>query len=549
MRKHFAKITLYLSVLNIISFISFRYVWSAFVEMLNGSPALAYIILALLVLTFGAIVAEVYFIKKRILFYVLAGFTALFTFLNSYIFVASIDYAGFFFTNFFPYLSVVIFLYALIFLILNVLSKRKERKLALQLYSGLLIATTIFGGMKLSDLGLMRFVAKPVVYAVEDTYQISFTTARNSSGSVIINNETYHSSASGRAKVSKTHKITVPMTVLDSAKHYEVKATHVLYPGPYSGLTGRTLRWATTFRPVDQSDGLKFHVASDFHDKMRTRVASVTYKRDELDFVVLAGDISSFLETPANINFINKSAHAISRGEIAVIYGRGNHETKGIYNAALSEAVGSNGENYYYTVRFGDIFIVVLDLAEDHHDEWWEFYDFAYYDDYRAKQLAWLQSVYIDADNTYKWDEARYRFIISHQPLSVINEDAAGPVFAPEKQALVDVLNHMQIDASFAGHYHDLFFLNNLAKGELEVREGIKEKLFHSATGANFPEFITSRQSTTANNRKLRLFQAFTSLRVEINNAQKQAYFVNNKHETVRINDPFTAETYTLITF
>ncbi len=517
--------------------------------MLNGSPALAYIILALLLITFAALVAQMYVLKKRMLLYVLLGLTALFAILNGYIFFASIDYAGFFFTNFFHYLIIVLFVYALVFLIVYVLSKKEEGKLAIRIHIGLLIITTLFGGIKLSDIGFMRFVAKPVVYAVEDTYQISFTTARKSSGSVIIGNETYHSRVSGRAKVSKTHKITVPMAVLDGAKHYEVKATHVIYPGPYNGLMGRTLTWATDFRPVDQSDGLNFHVASDFHDKKRSRVASVTYKRDELDFVVLAGDISSFLETPANIHFINKSAHAISRGEIAVIYARGNHETKGNYHAVFHEAVGADGENFYYTVRFGDIFIVVLDLAEDHHDEWWEFYDFAYFNDYRAAQLSWLEDVHEDSDNTYKWQTASYRFLISHHPLSVVNEDSDGPVFVDEKQALVDVLNNMNIDASFVGHYHDVFFLNNLTKGALEVREGIKETLFHSATGANFPEFITSRQSLTANSRKLRLFQAFTSLRVEINDGDKQAYFVNNKHEIVTINDPFTTETYTVITF
>jgi hypothetical protein len=52
--------------------------------------------------------------------------------------------------------------------------------------------------------------------------------------------------------------------------------------------------------------------------------------------------------------------------------------------------VGSKNENFYYNFYFDNVYGIVLDLGEDHDDDWWEYYETAHYDDYRAEQAIFL---------------------------------------------------------------------------------------------------------------------------------------------------------------
>ena len=91
-------------------------------------------------------------------------------------------------------------------------------------------------------------------------------------------------------------------------------------------------------------------------------------------------------------NFINKVANKITGGSVPVVYARGNHDVKGRYAEQTHRFTGSKGEKFFYNFYFNNVYGIVLDIGEDHDDDWWEYYDTAHYEQYHKDQLAFLEN-------------------------------------------------------------------------------------------------------------------------------------------------------------
>ena len=181
------------------------------------------------------------------------------------------------------------------------------------------------------------FTYGAVVYAVEDTYQIVFSTSDSAICWVEIGAERYYDLYAGSMRsVDGVHKVTVPQEVLDEAGGYTVCAQQMIYRGPFGGYTGDTISQSYAFRPVDTSDGLNYYTLSDVHEAVEPAVAAaVNGHTENLDFIILLGDLVSMVETEADAQLANELAHGITGGEIPVIYARGNHESKGEFGEVL----------------------------------------------------------------------------------------------------------------------------------------------------------------------------------------------------------------------
>ena len=71
-----------------------------------------------------------------------------------------------------------------------------------------------------------------VVYAVEDDYQIVFSTSDNAVAWVEIDGEMYYDLYAGSMKsADRVHKVTVPQQVLDQAKSYSIHAKQMMSSG------------------------------------------------------------------------------------------------------------------------------------------------------------------------------------------------------------------------------------------------------------------------------------------------------------------------------
>ena len=101
-----------------------------------------------------------------------------------------------------------------------------------------------------------RFTYEPVVYAVEDTYQIVFSTNHSATAWVEIGGEAYYDLFAGSMKSKDTvHKITVPQEKLDSAKAYSIHAEKMIYRGPFGGFKGKEISKEYIFRHWYRQDG------------------------------------------------------------------------------------------------------------------------------------------------------------------------------------------------------------------------------------------------------------------------------------------------------
>ena len=149
------------------------------------------------------------------------------------------------------------------------------------------------------------------------------------------------------------------------------------------------------------------------------------------------------VETEKDAQLANELAHQITRGQTPVVYARGNHEIKGEYAEDLHKYVGAKGEDFYYTATLGqEVFCVVLDLGEDHEDDWWEYYGTAQFDLYRQAQTEFLEEILKKGE--YK--DYRYRLALCHIPVQHVDNK-----FEDFKVNWTRLLNIMDIDLCLSG--------------------------------------------------------------------------------------------------
>ncbi len=360
---------------------------------------------------------------------------------------------------------------------------------------GLVVAVAVVLGYALRPCD---FTYGAVVYAVEDTYQIVFSTSDNAMAWVTIGGQDYYDLYAGSARSKDlVHKVTVPQSVLDAAGGYTIHAQQMIYRGPFGGYKGEVLSRDYAFKPVDSSDGLDYAALSDVHGAAEA-AAKAAAAGEELDFVVLLGDLISMVETEDDAQFANYLAHQITGGSIPVIYVRGNHEIKGEYGELLYKYVGSKHESFSYTVTLGDsVFAVVLDMGEDHEDDWWEYYGTAQFDVYRQEQTRMLEEVLAAGE----YQNYAYRMALCHIPVVQIEKNGR---FGDTRKAWTALLNEMQIDISLSGHKHKIwYYLPGVhTPGELLTYSegyGASGKPNIAVTDHNFPAFLVGQRSLQQN--------------------------------------------------
>lgn len=390
--------------------------------------------------------------------------------------------------------------------------------------------------------GILKFTYEPVVYAVEDEYQIVFSGSTKSIGTVIIDGKEYYDLNAGSEKSSELeHKVIVPMEVLDKAGKYTVTMQHVWYRGPFGGILGGTVSKDYDFRAVDTSDGFEYIGISDVHANALGAIKSTSYA-SKPDLLVIDGDTLSMIDAYRDANYVNMLAHEITKGEYPVIYARGNHEVKGAYAEQLYKFVGSKNESFYYPVHLGDIYILVLDLGEDHDDDWWEYYDTAHFEDYRAKQMDFIR----DEINKGDYKNSSYNMVVAHIPVTFINSRHN---HEDDKIALTELLNDMNINMNLCAHQHDIFIfepgLVNPYVG-LEYNPDFKSGSYDGClTDFNFWSLMLSKPGFTQNPKDDdEASHICLVVDVDFASEKQTCYYLNSLGEKVHIVNQFAPKDY-----
>ena len=389
------------------------------------------------------------------------------------------------------------------------------------------------------------FTYEPVVYAVEDTYQIVFSTNHPATAWVEIDGEAYYDLYAGSMKSKDTvHKVTVPQEKLDAAKAYSIHAEKMIYRGPFGGFKGKEISKDYTFRPVNSADGLVYYTVTDVHHAQKGAVAAARAVED-LDFLVILGDSVGMTEYEDDAQFSNLLAHQITAGQIPVVYARGNHEIKGAYAESLYKYVGSKNESFYYWFTLSDVFGITLDLGEDHDDGWWEYYGTDRFTRYHQEQTQFLQELV----QTKPYEDYNYTLVACHIPIQFVNSRKD---HEKVKADWTELLNQIQPDLAVYGHQHDLYpFLDGQetmynAKGKLIYNsqfKGVAGKTYGGyLTEFTFNGFIAGRRGTTqtddigALNRKEHIGLA---VYVDLESKTQVCRYINTSGEAVSVCNPF----------
>lgn len=458
--------------------------------------------------------------------------------------LGAVDYLYFILPKFF--LSFLVSLCIIAFSLMTFFPPVKNDRLAMVLKS-ILVATVItvsvFVGYGVT-LG-NRFTYEPVVYAVEDTYQIVFSTNHSATAWVEIGDEKYYDLFSGSMKSEDTvHKVTVPQEKLDSVKSYSIHAEKMIYRGPFGGFKGKEISKYYNFRPVNSDDGLVYYTVTDVHHARKGAVKAAL-SVENLDFLVVLGDSVGMVEYEKDVQFTNRLAHDVTKGEIPVVYARGNHEIKGNYAEQLYKYVGSKNASFYYWFTLTDVFGITLDLGEDHDEGWWEFYGTDKFTLYQEEQTKFLQELV----ESKPYEGYRYTLVACHIPIQFVNyrkdhEDV--------KATWTELLNAIQPDLAVYGHQHDLYpFLEGQEtmynpKGKLIYNSFLKGEAGKTyggyLTDYEFNGFIAGRRGTTqtdeisALNRRDHIGLAVC---VDFETKTQRCYYVNASSETVHVCNPF----------
>ena len=389
------------------------------------------------------------------------------------------------------------------------------------------------------------FTYEPVVYAVEDTYQIVFSTNHSATAWVEIGGEKYYDLFAGSMKSEDTvHKITVPQQKLDAAKSYSIHAEKMIYRGPFGGFKGKQISKRYDFRPVNGDDGLVYYTATDVHHAAEG-VINAAMAVQNLDFLVILGDSVGMVEYEKDVQYTNLIAHAITGGEMPVVYARGNHEIKGAYAEELHKYVGSKSVSFYYWFTLSDVFGITLDLGEDHDAGWWEYYGTDQFALYHEEQTEFLRE--LAAEKPY--EGYKYTLVACHIPIQFVNSRKD---HVEVKADWTQLLNQIQPDLAVYGHQHDLYpFLDGQETMYNEKGKLVYNSQFKGTAGRTyggyltdyaFNGFIAGRRGTEQDDEIGALNRReYVGLAVHVDLAGKTqtCRFVNSAGETVPVYNPF----------
>ena len=458
--------------------------------------------------------------------------------------MGAVDYLYFIWPKFF--LSLLISLCLVAFALLVFFPPVKNSRLCISLKCAVVaiaVLVCVFVGYGVT-IG-SRFTYEPVVYAVEDTYQIVFSTNHSATAWVEVGGERYYDLFAGSMKSDeKVHKIVVPQDKLDEAKGYSIHAEKMIYRGPFGGFKGNEISKAYDFRPVNSADGLVYYTLTDAHHARKGAV-NAALSVENLDFLVVLGDSVGMAEYEKDVQFSNLLAHDVTKGEIPVVYARGNHEIKGAYAEELYKYVGSNNGNFYYWFTLSDVYGITLDLGEDHNAGWWEYYDTDQFDYYRDEQTKFLEEL----AEAKPYEDYSYTLVASHIPIQFVNSRKD---HVDVKAAWTELLNEIDPDLAVYGHQHDLYpFLEGQdtmynSKGKLIYNsqfKGEEGKTYGGyLTDYTFDGFIAGRRGTMQDddigslNRKDHIGLA---VYVDLAANTQKCWFVNSDGDTVSVYNPF----------
>ena len=302
--------------------------------------------------------------------------------------------------------------------------------------------------------------AGPVVCAVDREYRIMVPVNCETLMSVIVNGKEYfcHSNGVRRSRCA-VQRFTVPMEELDAAKAYTLRYQRVISRQAYACLKGPVNQKTYAFRPLSEKEKVNVYVLSDTHGIRQEAIGAGSFFRDDLDLLILNGDISSSCMTEDEAMLPYDIAYGVTGGSVPCIITRGNHDLRGKFSEELHEWLPSQNGRTYYQVALGPLLLLVLDCGEDKNDGHREYGGTAAFHAMRMEETEFLHRIAHNREDHLP-QNIKCKLVVSHIPVPYRDHGSSKGEcpFDIENEIYsewVDILNaSFRPDLYIAGHLH-----------------------------------------------------------------------------------------------
>ncbi len=302
-----------------------------------------------------------------------------------------------------------------------------------------------------------EFATAPIVYAVRNSYQIVVPVTQELVVWVEVGGRCFYDDSNGILRSSRsTHIVEVPMALLDNEKQYTVWYRVVKERKPYFTECSDAYSYTSAFRPIASEEINVYHI-SDAHNEVERPVAAGSYFGDQLDLLILNGDIPNHSGDIEYFTAIHQIAAQLTSGEIPVVFSRGNHDMRGIFAEKLEEHTPTDNGKSYFTFRLGHLWGIVLDCAEDKPDDHPAYGFMNCCTDFRYRETEFIKDVIANKETEYAAVGVKNRVVISHAPFT----HAVNPNFKLEKDIYSEwaqlLGEHIKPQLMICGHIHETY--------------------------------------------------------------------------------------------
>lgn len=293
----------------------------------------------------------------------------------------------------------------------------------------------------------------PSVYAVGNEYQICTLVKKECTMWVEVAGKCYYDHSNGILRSGKfLHIAKLPMAALDAAGEYTVHHREIIERKPYYTDFGEVESFTYKFKTLKEKDEYNIINLADAHSLVEAPIGSGSYFGDDLDLLILNGDIPNHSGDIEYFKAIYQISGGITKGQIPCIFSRGNHDMRGIYGEQMADYSPTDNGKSYFTFRLGPVWGIVLDAGEDKPDEFKEYGWTICCSAFREEEGEFINKVIASKE----YEDAPVRLIISHHPFA----HRIRPPFDIEQERFADwsaKLKNIKPTLWLSGHLHELF--------------------------------------------------------------------------------------------